>query len=79
MAFVCYEKGFTRRQLDHPGLSAGSNLSYVSAIDIEGSLLELHGNGGRDGFSRHGKFRREDGGEVDEVGERRLESLLIEG
>ncbi|EOX96148.1 hypothetical protein QUC31_005417 [Theobroma cacao] len=65
-------------QLDRPGPPAGSNLQSVSATDIEESLLELHSDGGRDRFSRRDKFRREDGGEVDEVGEQLLESLLIE-
>ncbi|XWS77154.1 hypothetical protein CRYUN_Cryun01aG0237300 [Craigia yunnanensis] len=61
-----------RGQLDHPGPPAGSNLQSVSAIDIEGSLLELHRDGGRDGFSRR------DGGEVDGVGKKLLDSLIIE-
>ncbi|XVF79934.1 hypothetical protein PTKIN_Ptkin15bG0030100 [Pterospermum kingtungense] len=67
-----------RRQLDHPGPPAGSNLKSVSATDIEESLLELHSDGGRDGFSRRDKFTTEDGGNVDDVAEQVLESLLIE-
>ncbi|OMO65456.1 PAP/25A-associated [Corchorus olitorius] len=66
------------RQLDHPGPPAGSNLHSVSATDIEESLSELHGDGGRGGFATRDKFRREHGGEIDEVGEQLLESLLIE-
>ncbi|KAB2052283.1 hypothetical protein ES319_A12G109800v1 [Gossypium barbadense] len=50
-----------RRQLDHPGPPAGSNLQ--SGTDIKESLMELHRFGG---------------GQVDEVGERIIESLLIE-
>ncbi|XVF33448.1 hypothetical protein REPUB_Repub17cG0169500 [Reevesia pubescens] len=67
-----------RGQLNHPGPPAGSNLQSVSAANIEESLLELHRDGGRDGFSRRDKLGREDGGELDEVGEKLLESLLIE-
>ncbi|XWS32281.1 hypothetical protein CRYUN_Cryun23aG0146500 [Craigia yunnanensis] len=64
-----------RGRLYQPGPPAGSNLQSVSATDIEESLLELHRNGGRDGFSRRDKFRREDSGEVDEVGEKLLELI----
>lgn len=71
------EMGLSGR-FDHPGPPAGSNLKSVSATDIEESLSELHSDGGRDGFSRRDKFRMEDGGEADEVGEQLLESLLIE-
>ncbi|XVE77011.1 hypothetical protein DITRI_Ditri13aG0027600 [Diplodiscus trichospermus] len=67
-----------RGQLDQPGPPSGSNLQSVSATDIEESLMELYSDGGGEEFSRRGKFRREDGGEVDEVGELLLESLLIE-
>ncbi|KAK8718373.1 hypothetical protein V6N13_045609 [Hibiscus sabdariffa] len=67
-----------RGQLDHPGPPAGSNLRFVSATDIEESLLESRRVGYRDGFSKRDKFKREDGGQVDEVGEKLVESLLIE-
>ncbi|XVF22669.1 hypothetical protein REPUB_Repub12eG0191000 [Reevesia pubescens] len=67
-----------RGQLDHHGPPAGSSLQSVSATDIEESLLELNRDGGRDGFSRRDKFRRENSGEVDDVGEKLIESLLIE-
>ncbi|GMI66901.1 UTP:RNA uridylyltransferase 1 [Hibiscus trionum] len=67
-----------RGELDHPGPPAGSNLQAVSATEIEEPLLESHGDGGRDGFSTGDKFRREDDGEVDEIGEKLTESLLDE-
>ncbi|GMI99054.1 UTP:RNA uridylyltransferase 1 [Hibiscus trionum] len=67
-----------RGQLDHPGPPAGSNLRSVSATDIEETLLESRRVGYRDGFSKHDKFKGEDGGQVDEVGEKLVESLLAE-
>ncbi|KAK8570459.1 hypothetical protein V6N13_003137 [Hibiscus sabdariffa] len=67
-----------RGQLDHPGPPAGSNLRSVSATDIEESLLESRRVGYRDGFSKRDKSKGEDGGQVDEVGEKLVQSLLIE-
>ncbi|XP_039016960.1 UTP:RNA uridylyltransferase 1-like [Hibiscus syriacus] len=66
-----------RGQLDYPGPLAGSNLRSVSATDIEDSLLESRRVGYRDGFSKRDKFKSEDGGQVDEIGENLVESLLI--
>nr|KJB41162.1 hypothetical protein B456_007G093300 [Gossypium raimondii] len=67
-----------RGQLDHPVPPAGSNPQSVSVTEIEGPLLELHMDGGANGFSRRDKPRREDGGEVDEIEEKFVEPLLVE-
>ncbi|GLT39492.1 hypothetical protein SLA2020_136800 [Shorea laevis] len=65
-------------QLDQPGPPTVSNLHSVSASDMEESLADLHRHGDRDGSFRQDKFTREDAGEVDDLGEQRVDSILLE-
>lgn len=69
------------RQLQNPGLPAGSNLHSVLASEIEDSLLNLHAeiDGVRDRV-RHVKqgMRREEQGSLDALSEEMAGSLVLE-
>jgi hypothetical protein len=64
------ELGLTR-QLDRPGPPAGSNLHSVLGSEIGESLINLDGENGEDG--------KDDGGELDDLGEELVDSLLLNG
>ncbi|KAJ7962259.1 UTP:RNA uridylyltransferase 1-like [Quillaja saponaria] len=77
-------------QLDHPGPPTGSNLPSVSASDFEESMLnsqnDITESGGRNKYLGLDKNRNEDdpqhgrgGGELDDLGEQLVDSLLVEG
>jgi hypothetical protein len=70
------------RQLDRPGLTAGSNLPSVSGLDIEESISNLHSEivefGDGNSFQGRDKFKEDGSNELDDIGEQLVDSLLLE-
>ncbi|KAF9687755.1 hypothetical protein SADUNF_Sadunf02G0126000 [Salix dunnii] len=64
------ELGLTS-QLDRPGPPAGNNLHSVLGSEIGQTLINLDGENGEDG--------KDDGGELDDLGEELVDSLLLDG
>ena len=79
---LSFEELGLSRQLDHPAPPTGSKLHSVSALDTEESMSNLHSEIGefRDGNSYRGrnKLKEEGSHEVDDFGEKLVDSLLLE-
>ena len=78
---LSFEELGISRQLDHPGPPTGSKLHSVSVSDIEESMSNLHSEIGefREGNSYRGrnKLKEEGSHEVDDFGEKLVDSLLF--
>ncbi|KAE8722169.1 putative carboxylesterase 9-like [Hibiscus syriacus] len=72
------EDNVDKLKAEYSHLSGDNEMLLREQLDIEEFLLESSRVSYREGFSVRDKFKGEDGGQVDKVGEKLVDSLLIE-